>query len=183
MLEFPDAVPELAEDGVRLRELTEDDIPGWFARASDRQSSALSGDPVPGSIEEGVRWLESHRERFRRQTGIRWAIVPDGSAASAGTIGLAITSKAERVAELGMVIARAYWGRGIATSAARLVTAYAFDTLGLLEIQAEFDQSNAGSRRVLEKLGFRFERDVTGDSQSATGLPDGSLYILRNALP
>jgi RimJ/RimL family protein N-acetyltransferase len=179
---FPDTVPELAGDGVRLRELTEDDVPGWFARASDPESSALSGDPIPESIEAGVRWLQGHRERFRQQTGIRWAIVPEGSTESVGTIGLAITSKAERIAELGVVIARAYWGQGIATSAARLVTGYAFETLGLVEVQSEFDKRNVASRRVFEKLGFRYLRDVPADLQSATSLPDGFLYVLQNGL-
>jgi len=174
-------MPELAGDGVRLRELTEEDVPGWFARASDPESSALSGDPIPPSIEEGVRWLQRHRERFHLRTGIRWAIVPKGSTESVGTIGLAITSKAERIGELGVVIARAWWGKGIATDAARLVTGYAFDTLGLVEIQAEFDKRNVASRRVFEKLGFRYLRDVPADPQSATALPDGFLYVLQNA--
>ena len=179
-LNFPDEVPGLIAEGVRLRELTEDDIPGWFARASDAESSALSGDPIPESIEMGVRWLQRHRERFRQQTGIRWAILANGSTESVGTIGLAITSKAERTAELGVVIARSHWGRGIATSAARSVIGYAFDTLGLVEIHAEFDVSNVASRRVFEKLGFRFLRDVPADPQSGTGLRDGYLYVLQN---
>lgn len=53
---FPDTVPELSGGSVCLRELTEDDIPGWF---------------------------ELHRERFRRQQAIRWAIVLQGSSESA----------------------------------------------------------------------------------------------------
>jgi RimJ/RimL family protein N-acetyltransferase len=179
-LDFPDAVPELVGDGIRLRELTEDDVPGWFARASDPESAALAGDPIPESIDMGVRWLQGHRDRFRQQTGIRWAIVPERSTESVGTIGLAITSKTERIAELGMVVARAYWGRGIATSAARLVMRYAFDALGLTEIHAECDKANIASRRVFEKVGFSFLRDVPADPRSATGLPDGYLYVLRN---
>jgi RimJ/RimL family protein N-acetyltransferase len=121
-LSFPDAVPEFLGDAVYLRGLTEDDVPAWFERASDPESSALSGDPIPESADRGIQWLQHHRERFRRQTGIRWAIVPKGSTESVGSIGLTITSKEERIAELGIVIGRAYWGEGIGTSAARLRT-------------------------------------------------------------
>ena len=134
-LNFPPAVPELRGESVYLRELTEDDVPAWFERASDPASSALSGDPIPESAEMGVQWLQRHRERFRQQTGVRWAIVPEGSTASVGSIGLAITSKAERIAELGFVVGRAYWGKGIGTSATRLVVRYAFHELGLAQIE------------------------------------------------
>ena len=90
----------------------------------------------------GFQWLRRHRERFRQQTGIRWAIVPKGSIRSIGTIGLTIKSKEECIAELGIVIGRAYWGKGIGTSAAHLVIDYAINILSLVEIQAEVLQRN-----------------------------------------
>lgn len=184
-LDFPETVPELLGDAVRLRALAEEDVPAWFERASDPESSLLSGDPIPASIDEGLGWLQRHRERFRQQRGIRWAIVPQGSIESVGTIGLTITSREDRIAELGAVIGRACWGKGIGTSAARLVVRYAFDTLGLAEIRAEFLQSNVASRRVLEKLGFRFQCTVPSDPPSDDGTQDGDLYVLRrqNASP
>jgi RimJ/RimL family protein N-acetyltransferase len=77
-LNFPDEVPEFFGDTIFLREITEGDIPAWFERASDRESAVLAGDPIPESIEMGFQWLHRHPERFRQQTGIRWAIVPKG---------------------------------------------------------------------------------------------------------
>lgn len=177
-LRFPDAVPTLSTDTLYLREITEDDVPAWFERASDPESAVLAGDPIPESIEMGVQWLRRHRERFRRQEGIRWAIVPEGSADSVGTIGLNIISTEERVAELGIVIGRAHWGKGIGTSAARLVTGYAFGTLGLTEIRAEALQRNLASRRLLEKTGFRFLRKIPGDPHSEIDFEDLFLFVL-----
>jgi ribosomal-protein-alanine N-acetyltransferase len=92
-LHFPDAVPALCGDMVYLRELTEDDVPAWFERASDLESAVLAGDPIPESVEMGVQWLQRHREQFRHQAGIRWSIVPTGATDSVGTIGLTVTSK------------------------------------------------------------------------------------------
>jgi RimJ/RimL family protein N-acetyltransferase len=57
----------------------------------------------------------------------------------------------------------AYWitpdeqGNGYATEASRLLLDHAFDTLGLHKITARTFESNAGSGRVLEKLGFEQE--------------------------
>ena len=128
----------------------------------------------------GVQWLQRHRERFRQQAGIRWAIVPKGSTDSVGTIGLTITSKAERRAELGIVIGRANWGKGIGISAAQLVTGYAFSTLGLAEMHAEVLQRNLASRRLLEKLGFHLLRTIPGDPHSETDFEDCYLFVLSS---
>ncbi len=165
-------------DKVFLRELTEGDIPTWFERASDPESAVLAGDPIPESIEMGFQWLDRHRERFRQQTGIRWAIVPKGSTQSIGTIGLTITSQEEHVAELGIVIGRAYWGKGIGTSAAALVTDYAINILGLAEIQAQVLQRNRASIRLLERVGFQLRRAMPGDPRSETDSEDLFLYVL-----
>lgn len=179
-LHFPYAVPALFGDKVSLRELTEDDVPAWFARASDSESAVLAGDPIPKSIEMGVQWLQRHRDRFRQQAGIQWAIVPKGSTNSVGSIGLTITSKEERRAGLGIVIGRASWGKGIGTSAAHLVTGYAFSTLGLAEIQAEVLQRNLASRRLLEKVGFQLLRSIPGDPHSETDFEDCFLLVLSS---
>ncbi len=178
ILNFPDAVPELFRDTVFLREIMEVDIPAWFERASDPESAVLAGDPIPESIEMGFEWLHGHRERFRQQTGIRWAIVPNSAASSVGTIGLTITAKEEQIAELGIVIGRAFWGKGIGTSAAALVTDYAFNVLGLAEIQAQVLQRNRASIRLLERVGFQLRRAMPGDPRSETDSEDLFLYVL-----
>jgi [ribosomal protein S5]-alanine N-acetyltransferase len=177
-LNFPDVVPKLFGEAVYLRELIEDDIPAWFERASDAESADLAGDPIPESVEMGFKWLQRHRERFHQHAGIRWAIVPKDSAESVGTIGLTITSKEERIADLGIVIARAYWCKGIGASAMHLVTGYAFNTLGLAEIQAEVLQRNLASRRLLEKSGFHLVRAIPGNPQLDPISEDCFLYAL-----
>jgi len=179
-LYFPNKVPELIGDRVFLREITESDIPAWFERASDLESAALAGDPIPKSIEMGFQWLRRHQERFRQQTSIRWAIVPKGFTKSIGTIGLTITFKDQCIAELGIVIGRAYWGKGIGTAAANLVIDYAFKILGLLEIQAEVLQYNTASMRLLEKVGFQLMGTIPGDPGSETASEDLFLYVLSS---
>lgn len=178
---FPSAVPELIEGSLHLLELTEDDIPSWFARATDAESAWLAGDPIPESIEMGAQWLERHRERFRQQTGIRWAFTTQGAAQSVGTVGFTIASEEERIAEFGIVVARAYWGKGIGTAAARLVVRYAFETLGLAEIRAELLASNVASRRLLEKVGFGFHSLIPDFDQTDERSVEGALYVIRSS--
>ncbi len=160
-LTFPSAVPELLADRIRLRDLTESDIPAWYARATDAESADLAGDPIPASIEEGRAWLQRHRDRFRARTAIRWSIVRDAENESIGTVGLTIVSPEQRVGELSIVIGRAHWRQGIATSAARVALNYGLGSLGLRCIRAEVLQRNVASVHLLEKVGFRRVRAVS----------------------
>ena len=56
-------------------------------------------------------------------------------------------------AMLGYWIRTSRTGEGIATTAARLVCAAAFEDLGLIHIEIGVPMANAASRRVAEKLG------------------------------
>ena len=58
---------------------------------------------------------------------------------------------------LGYAIGRAYWGKGIAVEAATGAIAWAVAEHDLVEIWASTTEAHARSRRVMEKLGMRFE--------------------------
>jgi ribosomal-protein-alanine N-acetyltransferase len=62
-----------------------------------------------------------------------------------------------RTAMLGYAIGRAWWGRGIATEAARAAIAWAVASFGLLRVWASTDARHVRSRRVMEKLGMQRE--------------------------
>lgn len=172
-------MPVLTGEELRLRELDESDIPAWFERATDAESADLAGDPVPDSLEAGLGWLQRSRDTFRQQAAIRWAIVPAGASASVGTIGLTLRPGEPGVADLGIVIGRAFWGKGIGTASARLVRDYAFEVLGLAQIQAEALQRNAASLRLLEKAGFSRLGAIKSASDTGGEPEDCYLYVLH----
>ncbi|KAI5649185.1 hypothetical protein M9H77_35190 [Catharanthus roseus] len=61
-------------------------------------------------------------------------------------------------AELGYVLARKYWGKGIVTRAVKMVVSTIFQEWSDVErIEAIVDVDNKGSQRVLEKCGFQKE--------------------------
>ena len=61
---------------------------------------------------------------------------------------------------LGYWMGRPYAGRGHATAAVKAVSRYAFRSLGLHRLEAACVPTNAASRRVLEKAGFRLEGEA-----------------------
>lgn len=62
-----------------------------------------------------------------------------------------------RGAHIGYWIARDFAGRGITPTAVALATDHAFTALGLHRIEIAMRPENQPSRRVAEKLGFRYE--------------------------
>ena len=108
-------------------------------------------DPYP---EDGAgRWIEYARPRHERGEEYTFAIEHAGEVV--GACGLTV-SDGRREAELGYWIGRPHWGRGHATEAALLAVAFALGQAGLARVVALPLATNAPSRRVLEKAGFRF---------------------------
>jgi ribosomal-protein-alanine N-acetyltransferase len=110
--------------------------------------------PNPYSINDAKQWLSAVLE----QEGPKryFAIIVNSKLA--GSIGL--TPKADiyrKNSEVGYFVAPEFWGRGIASSALKAVTAYAFRTFDIIRVYAEPFADNIGSRRVLEKAGYTLE--------------------------
>jgi [ribosomal protein S5]-alanine N-acetyltransferase len=60
-------------------------------------------------------------------------------------------------AEMGYVLARDHWGRGLMSEAARAVADWALVQPGIFRVWAVTDVDNAASARVLEKAGMQRE--------------------------
>jgi len=60
--------------------------------------------------------------------------------------------------EIGYTFGRAYWGQGLATEAGRAVVRYAFENTDIERILGVALPKNIGSWRVLEHIGFEFEK-------------------------
>lgn len=62
--------------------------------------------------------------------------------------------------ELGYALGKAYWGKGIATEAARAATRFGFEYGELDRIIAVVIPENTASWKVLEKIGFVYEKEA-----------------------
>src|SRR2546422_8953742 len=60
-------------------------------------------------------------------------------------------------AEIGYVLARRYWGRGLMTEAARAVVEWTLAEREIYRVWAVVDLENPASQRVLEKVGMTRE--------------------------
>ena len=58
--------------------------------------------------------------------------------------------------EIGYVVAKDYWGLGLATEAVLAIVSYGFENLGIEAFGIAHFAENAASRRVAEKCGFTY---------------------------
>jgi ribosomal-protein-alanine N-acetyltransferase len=85
-----------------------------------------------------------------------WAVVDKASGALVGQCGLNRLPDGSDV-ELLYALARAEWGRGLATEAGRAALEHGFQSVGLRRIVAVTRPEHAASRRVMERLGMAYE--------------------------
>jgi RimJ/RimL family protein N-acetyltransferase len=106
-----------------------------------------------------TRWTDDLYARWG--FGI-WAVVENPGGTVVGYCGLSRFPGrcAPSETEVGYRLARAHWGRGLATEAAGGARDYAFGTLRLPRLVALIDPWNTAAIRVAETIGLRYDRDA-----------------------
>ena len=130
---------------------------------------AIAADPdVVRYIGDGTPWPEERSRQFvERQIALLgergfclWKLVPrlrDGAGGLIGFCGLQPLPETEEI-EIGWWLARDWWGRGLATEAARVVLRDGFERARLERIVAIAQPANTASIGIMRKIGMRFER-------------------------
>ncbi|KAM3278783.1 hypothetical protein ACQJBY_046211 [Aegilops geniculata] len=140
---------------VTLRRFDLSDVDAMMAWASDPEVAAFCRW-APFASTETEALLAHIRDTALSHQWYR-AICLAGDARPVGSVSLEPTADRCR-GELGYVVARAHWGRGVATAAVRAALAAVFaEVEGLARVEALVDVDNAASQRVAEKAGFRRE--------------------------
>ena len=105
---------------------------------------------------------EERQERFKemlagcgsKELG-RWGIFNPADGSLAGTCKLLPNDTDPDKMEIGYVLEKKHWGKGLATELARVLVDYGFNQIGLKEICACVDFENIASQNVLLKAGFK----------------------------
>lgn len=133
-----------------LRPFTVADAPAMHAIYSDPEVMRFVGNGPVASLPATEKMLRDYADHQSRRGFSFWAVAERATGALVGDAGLYEGSGAE--VELGYTLARASWGRGYATEAARAWLEAAFRVHGLDEVVALVEPANTGSIRVVEKL-------------------------------
>ncbi|MFJ6567287.1 GNAT family N-acetyltransferase [Streptomyces sp. NPDC091292] len=141
---------------VALRKVHDSDLPVFFRQMADPESNQVAAFTAKDPTDRDA--FDAHWARIRAADDVLTrAVLADGD-----VIGSAAVYGPPEEREVTYWIDRAYWGRGVATAALRALLAE--ETVRPLYARVAAD--NAGSRRVLEKCGFRITERTRGFAEA-----------------
>ncbi len=135
--------------------------------------------PYPYSEADADAWITKRKEHAQRAGKEVSFAIREASGKMIGAVGAdSFEPGTTHRAEIGYWLAKPYWGQGIMTDVVGAYIRYAFDELKLVKLVAHVFEFNAGSARVLEKNGFKFEGRLRKHYQKNGELFDARAYGL-----
>ncbi len=153
------SAPAKASTG-RLRPVDAAEVPVFLANQNDPIAAAMASYPTQDPASFYAHWVQIRAD----PTVIARTIIVQGEVA--GDI-VSWPNKGHR--EVGYWVGRAFWGRGVATAALRLLVAELPDRPLIAHVAVD----NFGSRRVLEHSGFI----VVGEALADDGVREWTLRL------
>lgn len=143
-----------------LRRWQPDDLDAFARINADEETMATVGPSRALSSQESARALEVLMRHWEIHGFGLWAVEEAGAGRLIGRAGLWHPPDWPDV-EVGWLLARDRWGRGLATEAARASLAYGFRTRRLDRVGSIIRPGNVASERVATRIGMRLHGDTT----------------------
>jgi ribosomal-protein-alanine N-acetyltransferase len=158
-INFSDALPSIAGEGVMLRTPQVTDYSDWAAlREASREFLAPWEPTWPAddlSRSAFRRRIRRYAEDLRTDQGYAFLIIRSADDALVGGLTLAnIRRGVAQAGSLGYWMGQPHARHGYMTAAVRAVIPFAFTTLRLHRLEAACIPTNTGSIRLLENTGF-----------------------------
>ena len=165
-----------------LRPFAQSDLYDFYEYASIEGVGEMAGWKHHETVEESQKILDGFIEGKKT-----FAIVFKESNKVIGSLGVEKYGMEEALTEfntykgreIGYVLSKDYWGRGIMPEAVRAVIDYLFHSLDLDFLLCGYYDFNKQSKKVQEKCGFQPYRKLVMDTRLGTTEP-GTLNLLLN---
>lgn len=179
-IEIDITATQLESRRLLLRPWQESDLNDFYEYASVAGVGEMAGWKHHTSIEESREILQL----FIKSKFV-FAIVDKKTGKVIGSISLHPSwanddpkYKHLKLKEIGYVLAKDYWGRGLMPEAVKAVIKYAFKELALDALTVGHFSTNHQSRRVIEKCGFKFVKQDRYYAEQLGKYMDDMKYIL-----
>ena len=171
--------PELRGEHVTLRAWRQSDIPTLIEGMTDVAVEGATRRPPRGfTYDDAEQWLRQQEiGRVSRQR-MNLAVATPYRDTALGLIGLNAFEWDNQSAWVGYWMLPAARGRGLTTTALRMLCPWAFDELGLERLQLTTAPDNEASQRLAERCGFVREGLMRSHLRRVDGRRDSVLYSL-----
>jgi len=159
MIWWPTEVPTITRGLITLRKPHLDDTQAVFDGCQDPLIPRFTAISTDYSMAHALDYVQRTDASVRTQRELPFVIEYGNGddRVFAGTISFHSLSVKNSVGELGYWMTSSMRGKGIATTAARMLTDYGFATIGFKRIEAIVDRDNVTSLKLLESAGYQRE--------------------------
>ncbi len=149
--------PVLETERLVLREPRRSDAELCLAAWGDEETMLYFGTEPLATRAQALEQIRDFRDETSSGEGIRWIITERGRDEYVGDIGFFDYAPDHARAEIGFLLAKPLWKRGLMSEALTATLGYGFSVKNLHRVEALVDPRNAASLRVLERRGFHRE--------------------------
>ena len=169
-------IPEIDLGDIYLRAIKEEDYKDMYEYGKDDEVTKWLLWDTYNSIEDAINSINNvFLTRPEKNLPCAHAIIHKEDNKMIGTCDYCFINWEDSVGEIGYCINRDYWNRGYVTKVCKAIIKYGFEYLGLEKIFIRHVKENIGSKRVIEKCGFKFIKDTFEEKYNQTF----SSYILK----
>jgi RimJ/RimL family protein N-acetyltransferase len=167
---------ELETARLKLRRWRDADRAPFAALNAD--PAVMEFFPAPQSREASDASIDAWQAQLESRGWSNWAVELVESGEFIGFVGLSVPRRVlpcSPCVEVGWRLARRFWGRGLASEAARAALGAGFERIGLTEIVSFTALGNLRSRAVMERIGMQNARQ----DFEHPGVPEGHALRLH----
>jgi RimJ/RimL family protein N-acetyltransferase len=169
----------LETDRLRIRRLSEDDAEFILRLLNEPSFIQNIGDRGVRTLDDARAYLVKGPLASYEKFGFGlWLLETKSAAQPIGMCGLLKRDVLDDV-DIGYTLLPEFWSQGFALESALGVMEYAAKKLGLKRVVAVTNPSNESSIRLLEKMGFKFERMI----QLSEDAPEIKLFAATCSQP
>lgn len=155
---MPLPVPPLIETPrLLLRRVEAEDLPALMQVSGDEAVTQYLPYATWRGLDDAQAWFERMQALQASGDTLQLVVVDKALGQAIGTCLVFRHDAMSARAELGYVLGRAHWGRGVMHEALQALLAWALDAGGLRRLEAEVNPANTASVAVLQRLGFTQE--------------------------
>jgi RimJ/RimL family protein N-acetyltransferase len=172
---------KLTDGGVLIRPHAASDVEPMYAAVVESMATVgrwMSWCNADYSLRDAMTFYERCAKAWDTDGDREFGIFDAVSNELLGCVGINQINRINRFANMGYWVRASRERRGIASTAARLASGFAFAALGLARIEIVVLPDNMASRRVAEKVGARFECIARNRLQFGSEAHDAAMYSL-----
>ncbi|MGN1165168.1 MAG: GNAT family N-acetyltransferase [Lachnospiraceae bacterium] len=155
--------PRLETDRLLLREVQETDVKEIFdCWMQDESVSKYMWWKASKDIAKAQEFVEFELQQIENEKWNRWVIILKETRKIIGTCLVFFNDEDnESHWDISYNLGKKYWGNGYMTEAMQTVMKFAERELGMTECITTYAKENSSSAKVLHKLGFQDEKDIS----------------------